>query len=146
MTETNEYARIIMSNAVVFAARYSGYSKIKDNGEYAFSWGFRERLIKRQGDHIAELYGIDFSNRNFNLAGYMFIFWALMILTVDDSQNDKLSVICELASMMHLYGEEMREIVKIIRLIYGEEINDPIISRYVKAVFVLILKEYGYSD
>ena len=69
-----------------------------------------------------------------------------MILTVDDSQNDKLSVICELASMMHLYGEEMREIVKIIRLIYGEEINDPIISRYVKAVFVLILKEYGYSD
>ena len=153
MAETNEYARVIMGNAVVFAASSKFHTVSRSGGggfmsrvDGEYSLGFKGQIRKALGDYFVGRYGLDFSNNNFNLAGYMFIFWALMILTVDDSQKDKLSVICELASMMKLNGTEVREIIKILRLIYGEKINEPIISRYVKAVFVLILKEYGYTD
>ena len=161
MEEVNEYARVIIDNAVVFAANpmintlsHSGYSEqVKTSSPWLNP--IRKLLYYSadcppnqypSADYIAARYGIDLTNGRFNLAGCMFIFWALMILTVDDSQKDKLSVICELASMMHVDSAAMCDIINIIRLVYGEKMTTIIRLNCVKAAFVLVLRKYGYTD
>lgn len=56
---------------------------------------------------------------------YKFIFWALMILTVDDNNaNEYLSLICELAQMMNVKINELKDIIYVIKCIYHENKED----------------------
>ena len=75
----------------------------------------------------------------------MFLFWSLMILTVDQSQKDKLPLICDFARMMNITDEEMMDLVNVIRYIYHEGQASAVKSDNVKAVFEDVLKMYDYS-
>lgn len=53
---------------------------------------------------------------------YKFIFWAIMVLTVDKTDKDEhLSLICDFARMLKITDVEMMDIVKVIKVIYHEE-------------------------
>ena len=49
-----------------------------------------------------------------------FIFWALMVLTVDNTdKEEKLSLICDFSRYLNVSDEEMQNIVKLIQAIYS---------------------------
>lgn len=54
--------------------------------------------------------------------GYKFIFWALMILTVDKTDAaEHLSLICDFARMLRIGDDEMEDIVYIIKIIFQKD-------------------------
>lgn len=84
-----------------------------------------------------------------------FIFWALMILTVDDTDKEKhLSLICDYVRMLGLTDEDLEDMVQIIRVIYhkieGEcRLNNSFENRndgIRKAYFRGLLAKYVYSS
>ena len=73
-----------------------------------------------------------------------FIFWALMILTVDKTDAEEhLSVICDIAKMLNISDDEMKDITYIIKMIYNKNhSNYQIKSQRVKEIFYGILSMY----
>lgn len=54
--------------------------------------------------------------------GYKFIFWALMILTVDKRDAEKrLSLICDYTKMLNITDDEFEDIIRIIKFIYNQD-------------------------
>lgn len=76
------------------------------------------------------------------------IFWALMILTVDDTDKEEhLSLICDFAKMLKVSDEEIMDIVQIIRVIYHkEEAGFKLRSYDVRKCFEKLLRQYGYNE
>lgn len=53
---------------------------------------------------------------------YQFIFWALMILTVDKTNAEgHLSLICDYAEMLGITDDEFEDIIRTIKIIYNQE-------------------------
>lgn len=53
---------------------------------------------------------------------YQFIFWALMILTVDKTDvKEHLSLICDYAKMLDITDDEFEDIIRTIKIIYNQE-------------------------
>ena len=56
---------------------------------------------------------------------YKFIFWAMMVLTVDKTNSEEhLSLICDFARMFKITDDEIEDILKVIKVIYHEEKSD----------------------
>ena len=52
---------------------------------------------------------------------YRFIFWTLMILTVDKTNADEyLTLICDFARLIGLSDDEFEDIVEVIKIVYGQ--------------------------
>ncbi len=53
--------------------------------------------------------------------GYKFIFWSLMVLTVDKTDvEEHLSLICDFAKMLNITDAEMEDIIHVIKVVYNE--------------------------
>lgn len=53
--------------------------------------------------------------------GYKFIFWALMILTVDKTDAEEhLALICDFAKMLRITEDEFEDIIQTIKIVYNE--------------------------
>lgn len=108
----NEYAKAIMDKSTSswvdeeWKTRYSSYDafsspKIKIDAAKEFVKYCRQSYI--------------------NYAGYQFIFWALMVLTVDKSNAEEhLSLICDFAQMLKISDEEFEDVLQIVKVIYNE--------------------------
>ena len=113
--ELNEYGKIIMEVASDFNNEY-----LDDEIELFEEYEDEEYRINE-----AEKF-IEGFNRTFRSYDYRrksmkcaFIFWALMILTVDDTDKEEhLSQICDFVRMLKLTDEDVEDMVQIIRVIY----------------------------
>lgn len=114
----NEYGKIIMQNAKI---------RLTSGGDgnldvWASKYEIRENL-KKPTVRIAA--AEDFAkccreNEN-KTEGYKFIFWALMILTVDKTNAEEhLSMICDFSKMLQISDDELEDIVTIIERIYNK--------------------------
>lgn len=55
-------------------------------------------------------------------SAYRFIFWAMLVLTVDKTdQEEKFSLICDFSRMLNISDEEMMDILQVIKVIYHEQ-------------------------
>lgn len=53
---------------------------------------------------------------------YKFIFWAMMVLSVDKTEKDEhLSLICDFARMLKITDDEMEDMLMVIKVLYHEE-------------------------
>lgn len=53
---------------------------------------------------------------------YKFLFWAMMVLSVDKTDKDEhLSLICDFARMLKITDDEMVDMLQVIKVIYHEE-------------------------
>lgn len=79
--------------------------------------------------------------------GYKFIFWALMILTVDKTNADEyLSLICDFANMLKISDEEFEDIIYTVKVIYGAVDGEYTFkSRTIPDVLGGIFRLYGYE-
>lgn len=57
--------------------------------------------------------------------GYKFIFWALMILTVDKTDAEEhLALICDFAKMLRITDDEFEDIIQTVKFVYNEVPTD----------------------
>lgn len=57
--------------------------------------------------------------------GYKFIFWALMILTVDKTDAEEhLALICDFAKMLRITEDEFEDIIQTVKFVYNEAPTD----------------------
>lgn len=67
---------------------------------------------------------------------YTFIFWALMILTVDKTDAEEhLSLICDYAKMLDITEDEFDDIVRIVKFIYNQDKPQNFKSETIPTVF-----------
>lgn len=109
-TKLNDYGKIIMNHEIFYQEsnihKYVElYNVMKNNSETKYNKlkTFIEELIY------------------FDRYKYEFIFWALMILTVHKTDAEKhLSVICDIAKMLNISDDEMKDITYIIKIVYNK--------------------------
>lgn len=113
----NEYGKIILENSKVPLFEYSRYLW---TGDYSVE-NLKDSKIKIKA--TKELIRLCTENCNKNRKNaYNFIFWAMMVLTVDKTdKEEKLSLICDFARMLKISDEEMIDIVQVIKVLYHEE-------------------------
>lgn len=76
---------------------------------------------------------------------YKFIFWALMVLTVDQSDAEEhLSLICDLANMLHITDDEFEDIIQVVKTVCNGSMSEyKFKSKKVSEVFNGVLSEYA---
>lgn len=128
----NEYGKVIMDQ-VSGEGKYKRYYQRYENIEY------RLDQVDRT---ISTIYGLD------NFYGrYIFIFWALMILAVDDADKEEhLSLICDFAKMLRINDTEMMNMVQIVRLVFNKETEGFLASIKVRTCFERLLKDFRFQE
>lgn len=73
---------------------------------------------------------------------YKFIFWSLMILTVDKTDaTEHLSLVCDFAAIFHITEDEFEDILRIVKIIYSRKEPHDFITENVPNIFENILKK-----
>lgn len=114
----NEYAKVIMDKSTLvfktsddviidlWSKDYPTYDEFKD--------------AKRRIEASKKLVQLCRNTENAT-EGYKFIFWALMILTVDKTDAEEhLALICDFAKMLRITEDEFEDIIQTIKIIYNE--------------------------
>lgn len=78
-------------------------------------------------------------------AKYIFIFWSLMILAVDKTEEDKhISLICNFAKMFDITDKEIQDMIHIVKLIFNKVDSDyEFQSDKVVEIFGNVLTKYN---
>lgn len=76
---------------------------------------------------------------------YIFIFWSLMILAVDKTEEDKhISLICNFAKMLDITDKELQDMIHIVKLIFNKVDSDyQFQSDKVVKIFGNVLTKYN---
>jgi len=105
----NEYAKVIMDKSMLQCYgrwNYVTYDEFKDPKIRIEASKDLVRLC-RDSENTGE--------------GYKFIFWALMILTVDKTDAEEhLALICDFAKMLRITEDEFEDIIQSIKIVYNE--------------------------
>lgn len=112
----NELAKIIVSNSRLFISgiedEYKDLWSAKYNDKSQFE-DIKDRIIAAK--FLVKMC-LMVQNRD---AAYKFIFWSLMVLTVDKTDAEEhLSLICDFAKMLKISEEEVEDIIYLIKLVY----------------------------
>ena len=127
----NDYGKVIMEQV----------SDLENNGDYLPFYKETEYRID-QLDWIIQSIELNLDHVNLK-----FIFWALMILAVDDTDKEEhLSLICDFAKLKRIKDSVMLDIVQIVRLVFGKEITESLGISSVRVCFERLLKDYHYQD
>lgn len=111
----NSYGKIIMKQSK--EPKLDAYKDIQEKVER-----IKRLLLQNIGDP---------SNR------FRVVFWAMMILTVDDTDKEgHLSLVCDLARMLEVSDEDVMDILHVIQVIYHQnEEGIKFHSEYMKDIF-----------
>lgn len=115
----NEYAKVIMDKStLVFPPSYARDYRWKI--DYLTYDEFKDP--KRRIEASKNLVQLC---RKISTEGYKFIFWALMILTVDKTDAEEhLALICDFAKMLRITEDEFEDIIQCIKIVYNEVITE----------------------
>lgn len=143
----NKYARVIMDNATLsmVGRKFKNYSMDDTfalwHEKYQSYENFRD--IKEKID--ATKIFVKLCKNGYDIVeGYKFIFWALMILTVDQSDAEEhLSLICDLANMLHITDDEFEDIIQVVKTVCNGSMSEYIFkSEKVSEIFSDVLSKY----
>ena len=118
----NIYGQTIMRNSTIlmppstgsFKSWYQLYNHENVNSEEIMYFAAKDFII-----HLREC--DDHYIQAIKYTKYTFIFWGLMVLSVDETDADeKLSLICDFAKMLQITDNELIDIAHIIKRIYHE--------------------------
>lgn len=75
---------------------------------------------------------------------YRFIFWAMMVLVVDDTDKEEhLSAICDFARMLRLTDDEVLDIANVIKIVTQDETAEELKNDSVKTIFEKVINLYN---
>lgn len=114
----NSYAKLIMC-ITKYSFDMSGWWENTDNTIYKLTDSSHKYEKKIR---IARKFVKLFKESRNAAERYQFIFWALMILTVDKTAAEKhLSLISDFAEMLDITDDEFEDIIRTIKIIYNQE-------------------------
>ncbi|MCM1251701.1 MAG: hypothetical protein NC321_02685 [Clostridium sp.] len=138
----NEYGKCIMDSPDL--SEYSAISDFDEERESLLDDYDDEAFkVRKAKEFVEEFEGRDGSKE----IRYTFMFWALLILSVDDTNRDEhLASICDLAKIWKISDEEMMDVVRVIRIVYYREMAEEKFQSYsVTKHFEILLGHYGYD-
>lgn len=141
----NEYAKVIMDKSTLL------FPDFRDTGTDAWKEAYPTydefKDPKRRIEASKELVQLCRDSRNDN-ERYKFIFWALMILTVDKTDAEEhLALICDFAKMLRITEDEFEDIIQYIKIVYNEVTTEYVFkSDNVRSTLGSLCDLYGISD
>lgn len=138
----NDYAKVIMDKSTLLPSlrdadlwerNYPTYKEFKD--------------AKRKIEAAKELVQLCRTTEN-STEGYKFIFWALMILTVDKTDAEEhLALICDFAKMLRITEDEFEDIIQTVKIVYNEVTTEYMFkSENIPNVLGSLFNMYGGQD
>lgn len=122
--ECNEYARIIIDKSLLIIKENKGcyYNRCLDEWDMFVSLSKAECDTKTRISVSKEFIKLCREEVYDTQASYKFIFWALLVLTVDKSKaQEYLSLICDFAKMLKITNDEFEDIIHVIKCVYNVE-------------------------
>lgn len=114
----NEYAKVIMDKSTLEFTEYRNGSNDVWEDIYPTYDEFEDP--KRRIEASKKLVQLGRMTENF-AERYKFIFWALMILTVEKTDAEEhLALICDFAKMLRITEDEFEDIIQSIKIVYNE--------------------------
>lgn len=144
--ECNEYARIIIdkSSLPIFGDLWPRLVYPLDK------WDIFVSLSKANCDTKTRISAlkvfVELCRKNDNAqACYKFIFWALLVLTVDkNNAQEYLSLICDFAKMLKITNDQFEDIIHVIKCVYNvEDKNYAFKTKRIPEVFDGVLNLYS---
>lgn len=119
--ECNEYARIIIDKSLLYF--HDGMKVVYfDNLNIFASLCDNKCDTKTRISVSKEFVKICREEDYYSRASYRFIFWALLVLTVDkNNAQEYLSLICDFAKMLEIANDEFEDIIHVIKCVYNVE-------------------------
>lgn len=114
----NEYAKVIMDKSTLVLNTSEDVTTDLWKRDYPTYGEFKD--AKRRIEASKKLVQLCRNTIN-STEGYKFIFWALMILTVDKTDAEEhLALICDFAKMLRITEDEFEDIIQTIKIVYNE--------------------------
>lgn len=114
----NEYAKVIMDKSTLVLNTSEDVATDLWKRDYPTYGEFKD--AKRRIEASKKLVRLCRNTIN-STEGYKFIFWALMILTVDKTDAEEhLALICDFAKMLRITEDEFEDIIQTIKIVYNE--------------------------
>ena len=114
----NEYAKVIMDKSTLVLNTSEDETTDLWKRDYPTYGEFKD--AKRRIGASKKLVQLCKNTIN-STEGYKFIFWALMILTVDKTDAEEhLALICDFAKMLRITEDEFEDIIQTIKIVYNE--------------------------
>lgn len=131
--ELNEYGKVIVRNAEFTKPHSSSYKtgNIRKLDKTHETPEKRKMIINDfvslcRGDHAKDV----------PEEGFYLILWSLIVVTVDKTnKEEKLSIICDLARMLMISDIEIKDMIEIIRIIYGISESEVLSQNYASVVY-----------
>lgn len=129
----NNYGKIILDNSNLYISDWN--EKYNENN-------LKDNKIKI----VAAKEFIECCRKN-DRYRYNFIFWAMMVLTVDKTDQEKhLSLICDFARMLRISDDEMLSILNMIKIIYHKKDKKDTLNNNIYEYFFKTLRLYENED
>lgn len=117
--ELNLFGKTILEKAAFCIGKCDGRFK----NTWLISFARKDKNLDKREAAKAFVKYVEYcdENRNEKDEGYKLVFWALMIVSVEDDLNDdKLSMICDLIKMLKLSDDEVEDIIYTIKNILNQ--------------------------
>lgn len=106
----NNYGKIIYDNAKIRVMKKDDYNEYENSNDIKSKINKAKNLVSYC------------QTEGKKSEGYKFIFWSLLILTVDKTDYEQhLSLICDFARMLKITDDEIRDILHVIKSIYHKQ-------------------------
>ena len=114
----NDYAKVIMDKSTLVLNTSDDITTDAWQRDYPTYGEFQD--AKKKIDASKEFVQLCRKTEN-STEGYKFVFWALMMLTVDktDAENH-LALICDFAKMIRITEDEFKDIIQTVKIVYNE--------------------------
>lgn len=141
----NEYAKVIMDKSTLVFNTSDDVTTDLWKRDYPTYGEFKD--IKRRIDASKKLIQLCRNTIN-STEGYKFVFWALMILTVDKTDaEDHLALICDFAKMLRITEDEFEDIIQTIKIVYNEVTTEYVFkSENIPSVLGSLFNMYSGQD
>lgn len=141
----NDYAKVIMDKATLFLNSSDDVVTDLWKRDYPTYEEFKD--AKRTIEAAKKLVQLCRTTAN-STEGYKFIFWALMILTVDKTDAEEhLALICDFAKMLRITEDEFEDIIQTVKIVYNEVTTEYTFkSENIPSVLGSLFNMYGGQD
>ena len=141
----NEYAKIIIDKSDLKINSEDNWMTDKWKERYPQIASLSDTKTKIDAAKLFVQYCRESQNRS---EGYKFIFWSLLILTVDkNNAQEYLSLTCDFAKMLRVTNEEFEDIIYAIKCVYNKVSEEYIFkSESIPAILGGIFNLYGGQE
>lgn len=137
----NDYGKAILEKAPI-STDWSIYSMLQNIEMGVTKYSDIKDAIGKTKEFVNEC-----RQERFLYEAYKFIFWSLMVLAVDKTDEDEhISLICNFAKMLNITDKEIADMIYIVKLIFNKVDDDySFQSDEVVKIFGGVLNKYNYE-